>query len=167
MDKELVKSINGQMNFELYSSYLYLAMASYLKSLNLNGFANWMDVQAREEIVHMMKFYNFMHDRNAEVELDAIAKPQNRWDSPLAAFEQAFKHEQIVTKRINALLDRAAGVSDHASLNFLQWFVGEQVEEEANAMDVIQQIKLVGDALFMLDRELGQRVFVDPTASPA
>ena len=162
MDKELVKSLNSQMNFELYSSYIYLSMASYLKSLDLNGFANWMDIQVQEEISHTMKFYNFLHDRGVEVELDAIAKPQNKWDSPLAVFEHALKHEKIVTKRINDLIDQSTKLSDHATLNFLQWFVGEQVEEEANVMSVIQQIKLVGDALFLLDRELGQRVFTPP-----
>ncbi len=162
MDKELVKSLNSQMNFELYSSYIYLSMASYLKSLDLNGFANWMDIQVQEEISHTMKFYNFLHDRDVEVEFEAIAKPQNKWDSPLAVFEHALKHEKIVTKRINDLVDQSTRLSDHATLNFLQWFVGEQVEEEANVMSVIQQIKLVGDSLFLLDRELGQRVFTPP-----
>ena len=163
MNKELVKSLNSQMNFELYSSYIYFAMASYLKSLDLNGFANWMDIQVQEEINHMMKLYNFIHDRGEKVELEAIAKPQNQWDSPLAVFEHALKHEKIVTKRVNDLVDKATQANDHATLNFLQWFIGEQVEEEANVKSVIQQIKLVGNALFLLDRELGQRVFTPPT----
>jgi ferritin len=164
MNKELVASINGQINFEIYSSYLYLAMASYFKSLNLNGFANWMNVQTKEELSHAMKLYNFLHDRGEEVELEAIAKPELKWDSPLVAFETAYAHEQIVSMRINDMVSEAVEANDHATVNFLQWFVAEQVEEEANAMDVVQQIKLVGKALFMLDRELGQRVFVDSTA---
>jgi len=162
MDKELVKSLNSQMNFELYSSYIYLSMASYLKSLDLNGFANWMDIQVKEELAHVDRFYEFLHDRGENVEFDAIPKPQHKWDSPLAVFEHALEHEKIVTKRINDLVDQAAKVSDHATLNFLQWFVGEQVEEEANVISVVQQIKLVGDSLFLLDRELGQRVFTPP-----
>lgn len=162
MNKELVKSLNSQMNFELYSSYIYLSMASYLKSLDLNGFANWMDIQVKEELAHVDRFYRFLHDRGENVEFDAIPKPQNKWDSPLAVFEHALEHEKIVTKRINDLVNKAAKAGDHATLNFLQWFVGEQVEEEASVTSVIQQIKLVGDSLFLLDRELGQRVFTPP-----
>ena len=162
MNKELVKCLNSQMNFELYSSYIYLSMASYLKSLDLNGFANWMDIQVQEEISHVTKFYEFLHDRGENVEFDVIPKPQHKWDSPLAVFEHALEHEKIVTKRINDLVDQSIGFSDHATSNFLQWFVTEQVEEEANVMSVIQQIKLVGDSLFLLDRELGQRVFTPP-----
>ena len=162
MDKKLIDSLNDQMNFELYSSYIYLSMASYLKSLNLDGFANWMDIQVKEELAHVDKFYNFLHARGENVEFDAIAKPQHKWTSPLAVFEHALEHEKIVTKRINALVDQSGKVSDHATLNFLQWFVGEQVEEEESVMSVVQQIKLVGDSLFLLDRELGQRVFNPP-----
>ncbi len=162
MDKKLIDSLNDQMNFELYSSYIYFSMASYLKSLNLDGFANWMDIQVKEELAHVDKFYNFLHARGENVEFDAIAKPQHKWASPLAVFEHALEHEKIVTKRINALVDQSGKVSDHATLNFLQWFVGEQVEEEESVMSVVQQIKLVGDSLFLLDRELGQRVFNPP-----
>jgi ferritin len=162
MDKKLEKSLNEQLNFELYSSYIYLSMQSYLKSLDLNGFANWMDVQVKEELTHMLKFYDFLHNRSVEVEFDAVSKPQHKWDSPLAVFEHALKHEKIVTKRINDLMNQATKAGDHATINFLQWFVGEQVEEEANVSSVIRQIKLVGKSLFMLDRELGQRVFTPP-----
>ncbi|MBU8901388.1 MAG: ferritin [Victivallales bacterium] len=162
MDKKLIESLNSQMNFELYSSYIYLSMASYLKSLDLNGFANWMDIQVKEELAHVDKFYNFLHSRGENVEFDAIPKPQHKWDSPLAVFEHALEHEKIVTKRINDLVDQSGKISDHATLNFLQWFVGEQVEEEESVMSVVKQIKLVGDSLFLLDRELGQRVFNPP-----
>ena len=167
MDKGLVKSLNDQLNFELYSAYIYQAMASHFKAQNLNGFANWMDVQVQEELVHATKFYTFLHDRNVDVELGAIAKPPTKWDSPLAVFEHALKHEQLVTKRINSLADQAAKVSDHATSNFLLWFINEQVEEEANTTDVIQQIKLVGKEIFMLDRELAQRVFTPPATPTA
>jgi ferritin len=164
MDKKLVESLNSQLNFEIYSAYIYVAMASHLKSLDLNGFANWMNIQVQEELAHVTKFYEFLHDRGENVEFDAIPKPQHEWKSPLEVFEHALKHEKIVTKRINNLTDQAGKVSDHATLNFLQWFVGEQVEEEANVVSVIRQIKLVGDSLFLLDRELGQRVFTPPPA---
>jgi ferritin len=167
MDKKLAKALNDQMNFELYSSYIYLSMQSYLKSLDLNGFSNWMDVQVKEELIHMQKFYAYIHDRNENVEFAAVPKPQHQWESPLAVFEHALKHEKIVTKNINDLMDLATKVGDHATINFLQWFVGEQVEEEANATSVIQQIKLVGKSLFMLDRELGQRVFTPPATTQA
>lgn len=165
MDKKLAEGLNSQMNFEIYSSYIYLSMASYLKSLDLNGFANWMDIQMKEELTHYMRFYEFLHDRNVDVEFDAVPKPQHKWDSPLAVFEHALEHERIVTKRVNDLMDQAVKKGDHAVINFLQWFVGEQVEEEASVVSVIQQIKLVGPALFMLDREMGQRVFNPPAAN--
>ncbi|MDD5698651.1 MAG: ferritin [Victivallaceae bacterium] len=157
MNRELVKNLNGQMNFELYSSYLYLSMASHFKAQNLNGFAHWMDIQAKEEFGHAMKFYNFLHGCNEKVEFGAIAKPPAKWDSPLAVFEQVIKHEQLVTKRVNDLVSQSVTLGEHAAFAFLQWFVNEQVEEEASAVNVIQQLKLVGKAIFMLDNELAKR----------
>jgi ferritin len=160
-------AINKQINAELYSSYLYLSMSSYFESINLKGCANWMRVQTQEELVHVMKFYDYLIERGGKVILSAIESPPTEWTSPLAVFEHAYKHEQKVTGLINDLVDLAVAEKDHASNNFLQWFVSEQVEEEASADEVVQKIKLMGDArggLFMIDRELAQRVFTPPTS---
>jgi ferritin len=121
-----------------------------------------MDVQAKEEWAHGMKFYSFINERGGRVVLQAIDAPSSEWDSPLAVFEAVFKHEQKVTGLINELVELALKERDHATNIFLQWFVTEQVEEEDSANDIVQKIKLMGDAkgaLFMLDRELGQRTF--------
>jgi ferritin len=166
MSDKMQDALNGQLNAELYSSYLYLSMASYFLDLNLGGFANWMRVQAQEEDMHAMKFYNFINERGGRILLQAIDGPPTEWDSPLAAFEAVLEHEQKVTGLINDLVELALAEHDHATNIFLQWFVTEQVEEEDSANDVIQQIKMIGEAkggLFMLDRELGQRTFTAPT----
>ena len=168
MNEKMEKAINDQINFELYSSYIYLSMSSYLRSLNLNGFAHWMEIQVQEEVAHAMKFYNFLHDRGGNIELETIQKPKVSWDSPKDAFEDAYKHEQIVTGRINDLVDLALELRDHATNAHLQWFINEQVEEESNVLGILQQIRLAENSpngLFMLDRELGQRVFNPPQDS--
>ena len=162
------KTFNVQLNAETIL-LLYLSMSACFHSLSLGGFANWMRVQAQEELVHAMKFYDFINDRGGRVTLTAVDAPPTEWDSPLAAFEAAYKHEQKVTGLINDLVDLALKERDHASHIFLQWFVTEQVEEEDSANDVIQQIKLMSGAqggMFMLDRELGQRTFTAP-ATPS
>lgn len=167
MDKKMQVAINDQMNFELYSSYIYMAMSSYLKSLNLNGFANWMEIQVQEEISHAMKLYEFLHDRGADVELMEILKPAKEWKSVEDVFQNALEHEQKVTGRINKLVDLALELKDHATNAHLQWFVNEQVEEESTVLGILQQVKLAEGApngLFMLDRELAQRVFTPPQA---
>ena len=168
LSEKMQKALNDQINAELYSAYLYLSMSAYFESLNLGGFANWMKVQAQEETVHAMKLYAYTNERGGRVKLGAVEAPPWEWDSPLAVFEAAYQHEQKVTGLINDLVKTAKGENDHATEIFLQWFVTEQVEEEASADAVVQQIKLVGDApggLFMLDRELGQRVFTPPTTA--
>jgi len=168
LKKEIEGAFNDQINAETYSAYLYLAMAAYFDSLNLPGFSNWMKVQAQEELVHAMKFFGFVAERGGRVQLKPIEGPPASWESPLAAFEAAYKHELHITDRINKLVDLALKTSDHAANNLLQWFVAEQVEEEASADAVVQQLRLVkgeGQGLFMIDRELGQRVFVMPTAT--
>ena len=165
LSKKIQDAFNDQLNSEAYSAYLYLSMSAYFESINLRGFASWMRVQTQEETVHTMKFYDFINERNGRVELAAVEAPPTEWDSPLAVFEAAYAHVQKVTARINALVDLAAGQSDHASEIFLQWFVTEQVEEESSADEVIQKLKLMADApggLFMLDQELAQRVFTPP-----
>jgi ferritin len=165
---KIQKALNQQVNAELYSSYLYLAMAAYFETINLKGFANWMRVQTQEELVHAMKFYDFIIERGGKAVLSSIEGPRTEWPSPLAVFEHAYEHEQKVTGLINTLVDLSIAEQDHATNNFLQWFVAEQVEEEASADEVVQKIKLMGDAsggLFMLDQELAQRVFTPPAAA--
>lgn len=168
LTEKMESALNVQHNAELYSGYLYLSMSAYFQSINLDGFANWMRVQAQEELVHAMKFYDFINGREGRVTLTGIEGPPTEWDSPLAVFEAAYAHEQKVSGLINDLVDLALEERDHATQIFLQWFVTEQVEEEDSANQVIQEIKLMGDAsggLFMLDRELGQRVFTPPADS--
>lgn len=168
IDEKMQDALNKQLNAELYSSYLYLSMAAYFQGVNLGGFANWMRVQAQEELSHAMKFYDYVNERGGRVTLQAVEAPPSEWDSPLAVFEHVYQHEQKVTGLINELVDLAIEARDHATNNFLQWFVSEQVEEEDSADEVVQRLKLVGDdpsGLFMIDRELAQRVFVAPTAT--
>jgi len=154
------KALNGQVNAELYSSYLYLSMNAYFKSVNLDGFANWMYAQAQEELMHAMKLYDFINQRGGRALLAAIEAPPDQWDSPLAVFEDTLKHEKKVTGLINGLVDIAMEERDHATQIFLQWFVTEQIEEEESVGNVLEQLKLLGDAkqgLFMMDRELATR----------
>jgi ferritin len=168
LDEKMQAALNGQLNAELYSSYLYLSMSAYFQSISLPGFANWMRIQAQEELVHAMKFYDFINERGGRVQLKPVEGPPMDWSSPLDVFENTYKHEQKVTGLINDLVNLAVKEGDHATNIFLQWFVTEQVEEEASADEVVQKLKLMGDAkggLFMLDREMGQRVFTPPAAS--
>ena len=160
LKKKMEKALNAQVNAELYSAYLYLSMSSYFQSKNLPGFANWMLVQAREEVSHGMKIYDYIVERGSRATLAAIEDPKKEWKSPLDAFQDTLAHEQKVTDLINGLVDLAIAENDHATGSFLRWFVDEQVEEEANAGGLVEQMKLVGDApgaLFMMDRELGRR----------
>ena len=160
LSEKVQDALNGQLNAELYSSYLYLSMNAYFKSVNLDGFANWMYAQAQEELMHAMKFYEFINQRGGRVILAAIEAPPTEWSSPIAVFEDTLKHEQKVTGLINDLVEVALDERDHATQIFLQWFVTEQVEEEDNVGNVLEQLKLLGDAkggLFMMDRELGKR----------
>ena len=168
LTKKIQDALIGQVNAELYSSYLYLSMSADLEEKNLNGFALWMKTQAQEELYHAMKIYDYVHERGGRMTLKAIDEPPKKWKSPLAIFEAAYKHELKVTGLINKLVDLAIKEKDHATNNFLQWFVKEQVEEEASADEVVQKLKLVGkgaNALYMLDKEMGQRpaLFTFPT----
>ena len=165
LNKKMEEALNEQVNAELYSAYMYLSMESYFKSLNLNGFANWMRAQTQEEVTHAMKIYDFINERGGRVTLKAVEGPPTKWDSPLAVFEAVYAHEQKVTRLINNLVDLAIKEKDYATNSFLQWFVNEQVEEESSADEVVQQLKMIENApggMFMLDRELGQRVFTPP-----
>ena len=163
--KQMENALNDQINAEMYSAYLYLAMSAYFQSTNLSGFANWMKIQAQEEMVHAMKFYDYINERGGRVALQDIEAPPKDWDSPLDVFDATLLHEQKVTSLINTLVDIAMEERDHATNIFLQWFVSEQVEEEDAANEMLQKIKLMGDApggMFMLDNEMGQRVFTSP-----
>lgn len=170
MKEKMLTAFNKQINAEMYSAYLYLSMEAYFQSINLTGFATWMRAQTQEEMMHAMKIYDFVFERGGQVTLEAIDKPPFSWESPLAAFKEVLKHEQHVTSLINDLVDMAIKERDHASNIFLQWFVTEQVEEEASADAVIQRLKLAKDnasGLFMIDAELGQRVFTMPADTAA
>ncbi len=160
LDKKIEKALNDQINEELFSSYLYLAMSAWFEDQNWRGFARWMALQSQEEYGHAMKIYHFVLERGGKVELKAIAEPKKEWKSVLNAFEEALAHEEHITKCINDLTDLAIKTKDHATAIFLQWFVTEQVEEEANATEMIGKLQLVKDAsggLFMIDKEAGAR----------
>jgi ferritin len=168
LNKKMQEAINSQINAEIYSSYLYLSMSAYFESINLSGFASWMRAQAQEEMVHAMKFYDYVNERGGRVILGPIEAPPSEWESAVSVFDATYQHEQKVTGLINDLVDLAIEEKDHATNNLLQWFVSEQVEEEASASGVLNKAKLTGDApggLFMLDQELGARVFTMPVAA--
>jgi ferritin len=160
LPEKMENALNGQLNAELYSAYLYLSMNAYFRSVNLDGFANWMYYQAQEEVTHAMKFYDFINSRGGRVKLSQIDAPATEWNSPLAVFEATLEHEQKVTGLINDLVELALEEHDHATNIFLQWFVSEQVEEEESVGGVLEQLRLMGEAkgcLFMIDRELAKR----------
>lgn len=162
---KMLKALDGQINAEMYSSYLYLGMEAYFQSISLAGFASWMRGQVQEELFHAMKFYDFVFERGGKVTLQTIKKPESSWKSPLDAFKHVLKHEQLVTSLINDLVELSMAEKDHATLNFLQWFVAEQVEEEASVGEIVDKLKLIkndSSGLFFLDAELAKRVFTPP-----
>ena len=153
-------AMNQQLNAELYSAYLYLSMAAHFEAENLRGMAHWMQIQAKEETGHALKFFKYIIERGGDVTLAAIASPPLKWGSSKAVFEEVYQHECHVSSLIDKLVDLAADERDHASAVFLQWFVNEQVEEEASASEILHQLEMVGDSkpgLLMLDRQLAQR----------
>ena len=159
------EALNNQLNKEIYSSYLYLSMSAYLSHKGLKGGANWFYVQAQEEMMHAQKLYGYLLSQGQMVVLQAVNAPPSDFGSALDVFELALKHEQLVTASINDLVATAVKENDRASEIFLHWFVTEQVEEEENAKDVIDRLKLggeVGPSLFMIDSELAMRVFTPP-----
>jgi ferritin len=165
LNEKMEAAINGQINAEIYSSYLYMSMATWFDAQTLPGMAHWMRVQAQEEWTHAIKFYNYVNDRGGRVKLSAIDGPATDWDNPLAVFQAVAEHEAKVTGLINGLMDLALSISDHATSSFLKWFVDEQVEEEASAAEVVGQMKLAQtnpSALLMLDKDLATRVFNPP-----
>ena len=168
INKKVEDALNGQLNAEYYSSYLYLSMAAYFESIDLPGFANWMRIQTQEEMFHALKFYDYIIERGGRVILRAIEAPPSEWKSPWDVFEATLKHEQKVPGLINDLVFLARDERDNAAEIYLQWFVNEQVEEEDNVNKILGQLKLIKDspqAMFMLDKELAQRVFTPPPAT--
>ncbi len=165
LNKKIEEAINKQINAELWSGYLYLSMAAYFEDENLPGFANWMKIQYEEEVSHAMKFFDYVNERGGRVILQPIDKVDTEWDNPVHAFEDTLDHERKVTGLINNLVDLSREENDHATFNMLQWFVEEQVEEEASAEDILNKLKMIdgkGHGLLMMDKELGARTFTPP-----
>jgi len=164
--EKMQSALNEQIRHEFYSSYLYLAMAAYFHGQGLDGIANWMKVQAQEELTHAMKFFNHLNDRDGRIQLQGLEKPKTEWASPLQAFKEASKHEQFITGKIHDLVKLANAESDHAVIPLLHWFESEQVEEEAQALTVVQKLERIGESgagLIMMDKELGKRTFTYPS----
>jgi ferritin len=160
---KIESELNRQLNAELYSAHLYLSMSAYCASKNLSGFAHWMRIQFEEEQAHALKLYKYILDRGGRVLLASIESPESEWGGIIDVFENVLKHEGTITKSINDVVDAALAEKDHATVALLQWFVTEQVEEEAGVSDILDQLKLIngaGAGLFMLDREAKARVFV-------
>ncbi len=153
-------ALNDQMNKEFYSYYLYISMAAHFDSNNMKGFGHWLKTQAKEEVSHAMKLYEYLLSRGGKVILQSIEAPPSDWKGHKDVFEDAYRHEQKVTGLITKLIELAKSEKDHPTEVFLQWFVSEQVEEEATAHEVLQKLQLIGDdgsGLFVLDGELGKR----------
>ena len=165
ISKKLLDAFNEQINKELYSEYLYFSMAAWFDAENLPGFANFFKIQVQEERSHVMKMYDSVNERGGKVFLKEIDKPQIEFNSALQIFELAYKHEQFVSKLINELMDMAIEEKDHAAKSFLNWFIDEQVEEEASMDAIVGKLKMVGGnghGMLMIDNELGTRTFTPP-----
>ena len=165
INEKLQNEFNVQINKELYSEYLYLAMKTYFMEQNLMGFVNWFDVQVQEEHAHAIGMFNYLNERGGKIELLPIDKPEFTGKTPLEIFEEVLKHEQYVTSRINTVYDVAEEVRDRAAMKFLDWYIDEQVEEEASVDGVLSTLRLIGDdknALLLLDKDLATRVFNPP-----
>ncbi len=170
LNQRMLDALNRQMSNEFYSAYLYLSMSAASAAMGLKGAANWFMVQYQEEMVHFMKFYQYVISQGGAVVLAAVKAPPTTFKSLLDMFEQTLKHEQFITKCINELSDLALQEKDHASAILLQWYVTEQIEEESNDNDVLVRLRLIGtdgNGLFMLDKDLAARVFTPPPAAAA
>lgn len=160
MTKKMEDALNQQVNNELWSGYIYLSMSTFCEHSGFSGMAHWFKQQFEEEQEHAFKIMDFIVDRGGKVVLQPIGAVESEWKSPLHAFEETLKHEVWVTKSIHDLADLAREEKDHAAAQFLNWFIAEQVEEEASAAGIVDKLKIIGDkgaAIFMLDRELGKR----------
>ncbi|NPD31527.1 ferritin [Eggerthellaceae bacterium zg-1084] len=167
MDSRVAKLINEQINKELYSAYLYMSFANYYEEAGLKGFANWYMTQVQEERDHALIFRNYLLDNDVRVELGPIEGVEVAFDDPLAPLEAALEHEEFITASINQIYAAADEVHDYRTMNFLKWFIDEQLEEEANARDMVSDMKLYGKdqgSLFAMDREAATRTYTK--ASP-
>ncbi|WP_416197417.1 MAG: Ferritin [Sporanaerobacter sp.] len=165
LSEKLLKELNEQIKYEMYSSNLYLAMAAYCASEDLDGFANYFIVQAEEETFHAMKFFNYINEMDGRVNILGIEEPKNDYESVLEVFKVSLEHEKSVTARIYKLMDIAMEEKEHATISLLKWFVDEQVEEENSMKSVLKRLERIGEdshGLYMLDQELAQRVFTPP-----
>jgi ferritin len=163
LSKKIEKALNEQINKEMFSAYLYLSMSAHSSYIGLPGFANWFMVQYKEEMEHATRIYNYINEHGGKVILKQIETPSSDFKGPNDMFQQTLKHEKFITSSINELVNLAIKEMDHATQIFLQWFVTEQIEEEANDNDILAKLKLAGDkgnGLFMIDKELGSRVFI-------
>jgi ferritin len=162
--KKMEEALNEQINREMYSGYLYMSMSAYSNSIGLKGFANWFMVQYHEEMLHAMKFYEYVQRQGGKVILKGIAEPPHEWKSPLDMMQKTLEHEKYITNSINDLVNLAIAEKDHATNIFLQWYVTEQIEEEENDNDILANLNLLGkgkessNGLFMIDRELATRM---------
>ena len=170
LNDAVLKKLNEQVAQEGYSAYLYYAMVGYFDRVNLRGFANWMLIQAQEEITHMHRIFTYVHDRGASVTLQGQEQPPSSWESPLVCISETLEHERMISEKINECVTLALGENDHSTNAMLQWFVNEQVEEEAKADDLYQKLKMIGNdasGLYLLDTELAKRVFVSDSDASA
>jgi ferritin len=170
LDSRMQDALNAQINWELYSGYLYLSMAAQFSASGMPGGQNWMTVQYKEELAHAQKMFDYVTQRGGRVKLEAIAQPAVEWPDGLSMFKEALAHEEGVTQRIFELASLALDLKDHATHNFLQWFIAEQVEEEESASDMLQKFTMAGGepaGLYQLDKELAARVFTPPPAAGA
>lgn len=160
LSKEIQEALNNQIKNEYFASYTYLSMAAHCESINLRGFAKWLRKQSQEELEHAMKLFDYVIDRDGQVVLQGIDKPQSKFKSLTDIFQQVLDHEREVTGMINKLYEKAIGENDHATAVELQWFIHEQVEEEKHATEILDKLKLAADnssAILLLDGQLGQR----------
>lgn len=166
LKEKMFNALNEQINAEQYSALLYLSMSAHFHNNGLPGFANWMQIQYQEELSHSNKFFKYIVDRGERPKIRAIKQVPTSWDSIISVYEATLEHEQMVTGLINNLMDIAISEKDHATQSFLRWYVDEQVEEEANVEEILDTLKLIGNkgnGIFMLDREMRKRTFVDET----
>lgn len=166
LSENLLKALNEQINFEFYSSYTYLAMAGYCENIDLGGFANFFRVQAKEELDHAMKLYDYVYQKNGSVVLEQIDKPEETFDGIIDVFEKGYKHEQLVTKKIYRLMDIAYEEREHSTISLLNWFIDEQVEEENSFNSLVKKVRRIENnpaALYLLDDELATRVYTQQT----
>ena len=166
LSKKLLQGLNDQINFEFYSSYTYLAMAGYCESIDLSGFANFFRVQAKEELDHAMKLYDYVYQKNGSVVLEQVNKPQGEYDGIIDVFEKGYEHEQLVTRKIYELTDIAYEEREHSTISLLKWFIDEQVEEENNFNSLVKRVRRIEDnpaGLYLMDDELATRVYTTNT----